>query len=247
MSLERWVASPRMVRPLVPLLVLFLAACGVACATSAPPAASGTRGSSALPAASGTPGSPEQGTTDGTSLNAVAAADAPRERPQHLCPCRVLAGTDGLQHDLVPRGGERLSVLVFYAHDCPVMQAHAARLRDWAARFAARGVRFYAVDSEISASLQRDQTAVTREGYPFPILLDPGAAIAQALDAEVASYAVVLDRAGNVQYAGGLDSDRANLSADATLYLPDALDDLLAGTPLRRATGKALGCALRTH
>jgi thiol-disulfide isomerase/thioredoxin len=159
----------------------------------------------------------------------------------------VLAGTDGRQHDLVPRGEERFTVLVFYAHDCPVLHAHAPRLREWAERYQAQGVRFYAVDSELSATLLRDQAAVQEDAYPFPILLDPGAAIAQALDAQVASYTVVLDRAGNVRYAGGLDSDRAKLTSEASLYLPEALDDLIAGAPVRRTSGKALGCALRTH
>jgi hypothetical protein len=78
------------------------------------------------------------------------------------------------------------------------------------------------------------------------VLVDPGGVLARALGAEYATESFVLDAAGAVRYHGGLDSDRKQLHDDARPFLQDALDDLLAGKPLRTAESKALGCALQT-
>ena len=44
---------------------------------------------------------------------------------------------------------------------------------------------------------------------------------------------------------GGFDSDKTELTPDAHFFVRDALDDLLAGRPVRAAEGKTLGCTLR--
>jgi peroxiredoxin len=157
-----------------------------------------------------------------------------------------LQGTDGATHALAPAGDARLAVLVFFAAHCPCQAAHDARLRDLFGTYHPRGVDFFAVDSEVSATPERDQAEASRRGYSFPILLDRGGALARQLDAEYATEVFVVDRAGAVRYHGGIDSDKRNLHDDATPFLRDALDDLLEGRPMRRTESKALGCALQT-
>jgi hypothetical protein len=78
------------------------------------------------------------------------------------------------------------------------------------------------------------------------VLVDTGGTLARALGAEYATESFVLDGAATVVYHGGLDSDRKQLHEDARPFLRNALDDLLAGKPLRTAESKALGCALQT-
>jgi hypothetical protein len=112
--------------------------------------------------------------------------------------------------------------------------------------YGSRGVEFVLVDSEVGASPERDRMEALGRGYPLPILLDPGAKLARALDAEFATYTVVVDRSGTVRYRGGIDSNRNELTSDATPFLAHALDDLLAGRALRQAETKPLGCALQT-
>jgi peroxiredoxin len=156
-----------------------------------------------------------------------------------------LPGTDGAMHAVQPSQA-RLMVLFFFANHCPCQAAHDARLRDLYALYHARGVDFLAVDSEIGASAPRDAAEAAARAYPFPILIDQGGSLARRLGAEYATEAFVIDRAGAVQYHGGIDSDKLHLHADATPFLREALDDLIADRPPRRAEGKALGCALET-
>jgi hypothetical protein len=137
------------------------------------------------------------------------------------------------------------TAIVFFSAHCACQSAHDARLRALIERFRAR-VRFVLVDSEVDATPELEAAEAARRGYTAPPMIDRGAALARALGAEAATYAVVLDRLGRVHYAGGIDSDRVHLTSDATPYLADALEDLLAGRVPRVRISKALGCALRT-
>lgn len=138
-----------------------------------------------------------------------------------------------------------LTVAVFVSAECPCLHAHLERLRGIAAEYAPRGVQFVGVDSEVGGSLDRAKKIERDLALPFPVLVDTEAAFADAVGAEYATYTVVLDREGRVRYRGGIDSDKRKMHDDATAYLRDALDDLLAGRAPRRTQGKALGCVLR--
>ncbi|HRG97209.1 MAG TPA: redoxin family protein [Polyangiaceae bacterium] len=135
------------------------------------------------------------------------------------------------------------TVLVFVSAACPCLDAHKGRLAELAKVYGPRGVQFIAVDSEVGTT--REGAAATSVALGLPVMLDPGAKLASALDADYATYSVLLDRRGRVVYRGGVDSDKRKLHDTATPYLRDALDDVLAGAPPRRAEGKALGCMLR--
>jgi len=138
----------------------------------------------------------------------------------------------------------RLTVVVFYADHCPCFRVHEERIRALVRVYGPQGVRVLVVDSEVSATAAGDARAASERGLPA-IALDPGARLADALDAEYATYTVVFDEHGKVRYRGGIDNDKNVLHDDASPYLTNALDDLLAGREPRVAEGKALGCALQ--
>jgi hypothetical protein len=181
---------------------------------------------------------------------AAAACASPRSRAEAQSarlPRTTLIDTAGastrLPDDLAR---SKLTVVVFYADHCPCFRSHEERLRELGRDYGPRGVRVLVVDSEVSASVERDALAATERGLPA-IALDPGAKLADALEAEYATYTVVFDATGRVRYRGGIDSDKNRLNADAQPFVREALDDLLAGREPRRSEGKALGCALQKH
>lgn len=141
-------------------------------------------------------------------------------------------------------GSAPLTVLVFFSPECHCLSEHDPRLRELYATYHPRGVQLVMIDSEVHGSPEADAAEARRRGYPFPILVDRGAQLANALGAEYATYSVVVDAQGRVRYHGGIDSDKTHLRDDATPYLRNALDDLLAGRQPRESVGKALGCAL---
>ena len=161
-------------------------------------------------------------------------------------PDLALPGSDGAVHQLsaIVRSAP-FTVIVFFSADCPCQRAHDPRLRELSAQYRPRGVRVVAVDAEATATLASDREEALARGYPFPILTDPEGAVADALGAVWATYAVVVDASGRVRYRGGLDSDRTHLTEGAALWLRDALDRVLAGREPEPAETSSLGCALR--
>ena len=175
------------------------------------------------------------------TLSLLSACVGPPARVASV-PALSLPGTDGRQHDLrADAAATTATVYVFYDSRCPCVAAHLERLKALRETFGARGVEWYFVDSEVGASVERDRGFAT----PFSMLADEGGKLARATGAEFAGYAVLVDRDGAVRYSGGVDDDRSHLRDDATPYLKDALEDLLAGAPVRRPEGKTLGCALQ--
>ncbi|MGH7438726.1 MAG: redoxin family protein [Polyangiaceae bacterium] len=137
-----------------------------------------------------------------------------------------------------------LTVFVFFSRDCHCLTVHEARLRDLYATYQPRGVQIVMVDPEVRATPEIDAAEATRRGYPFRLFIDRGARLADALDAQYATYSVVVNREGRVLYRGGIDSDKSHLHNGSTPYLRDALDDLLSGRPARLGEAKTLGCSL---
>jgi peroxiredoxin len=181
-----------------------------------------------------------------TALFVALAACARRDVVGTKLASDALPGTDGARHALQPTDGSRLTVLFFFADHCPCQAAHDARLRALYAAYHPQGVDVFAVDSEVGATPERDGAEAAKRAYPFPILVDRGGALAHRVGAEYATEAFVIDRSGAIRYHGGIDSDKRTLHDEATPFLRDALDDLLAERPLRRTESKALGCALQT-
>ncbi len=136
------------------------------------------------------------------------------------------------------------TVLLFYSDTCPTVRAHDTRVNALARRYAERGVGFYWIDSEHDASPERDRESSQRRRYIFPILKDSHARIADALGARYASHAFLLNANGEVVYSGGIDSDRRFLHPEATPYLANALNRVLAGRKPSLGDERALGCAL---
>jgi hypothetical protein len=158
----------------------------------------------------------------------------------------TLLAADGTAHTVRDLAREApFTAIVFFSAHCSCQEAHDARLRALIDRFAGR-VRFLLVDSEVGATAEREASEAARRGYATPPMIDRGGELARALGAEWATYTVVVDREGRVEYAGGIDSDRVHLTPDTMPYLANALEDLLGGRAPRVRTSKALGCALRT-
>jgi peroxiredoxin len=163
-----------------------------------------------------------------------------------VAPGLTLTGTDGRSHALAPETAQApATVYVFYNAHCPCVTAHVARLKALHDAYAPRGVQWFMVDSEVGASTERDAAFESEKTFGFPMLADVGGKLARATGAESATFSVVIDREGKVRYAGGIDDDRSHLRDEATPYLKDALEDVLAGRAVRRPEGKALGCALQ--
>jgi peroxiredoxin len=172
---------------------------------------------------------------------------AATQHPSAHAPEVTLVAEDGRTVDMKSLAAiAPLTVIIFFSPGCHCLSAHDPRLRALYDADHPRGVQFVAVDSEVGASPERDAAEAARRGYPFPILVDRRARLADALGAKFASFVVVIDDRARVHYRGGIDSDETHLHADAKPYLREALEDLLDHREPALPETQALGCALET-
>ena len=161
-------------------------------------------------------------------------------------PDLALAGTDGTTYALASTVSKAsFTVFTFFSADCPCMRAHDAVLAALAREYAARGVRFFFVDSEAGATLASDRAQAAARSYPAPILLDPGAKLSRALETRFATATVIVDSHGAVRFRGGIDSSKRTPGRDTQPFLRSALESLLTGKSPNPAEPKSLGCFLR--
>ena len=86
-----------------------------------------------------------------------------------------------------------------------------------------------------------------RGGAPTALLIDASGTVGHAFGAKTANHMFVVGKDGIVVYAGGID-DGQTMNAKKVLtahnYVKPALEDVLAGKPVRVSTTEPFGCAL---
>lgn len=143
----------------------------------------------------------------------------------------------------------KVTAVVFLSFDCPNSTGYSATLADLAATYADKGVRFVGV-----VAADEDPKLVAEQAkefkLPFPVVVDEKWALASALKATTTPEAFVLDAGHTLRYRGRIDDGyTARLKKSLTVKtadLRDAIDDVLAGTPVRVPVTKAVGCAIVT-
>ncbi len=158
-----------------------------------------------------------------------------------------LAGAQGKAVALRSLAGNKATVVVFLSFECPISRSCAAVLADLAGRYGKRGVSFVGVngDDEDADEIERQARGL---GIAFPVLKDFRHTAADALAATVVPEAFVLDAGLVVRYRGRIDDSwsarlRRNPRPERA-DLRDALDDVLAGRPVRTPATRAVGCPL---
>ena len=140
------------------------------------------------------------------------------------------------------------AVFIFIMPDCPVSQGYVPEMNRIADGYAARGIAFFAVQADVTASLATVRAHVAEFGYHFPVLLDPRQQLVRRTGATTTPEAIVITSAGSVLYQGRIDNRIASLGVtrpQATEFdLRNALDAVLAGRPIVHPRTTAYGCLI---
>lgn len=159
-----------------------------------------------------------------------------------------LLGVDGRRYGMADFARHGMLVLVFSSNRCPTAKAYTDRLNSLQANYGPRGVQLVMINSN-DPHLYPDESfarmvSLSREmGYMFPYLFDEGQHVARAYGPTRTFHVFALDPERRLRYAGRFDD--ARVAASVTTHdLANALDDMLAGKPVRVAQTKAFGCSL---
>ena len=84
-------------------------------------------------------------------------------------------------------------------------------------------------------------------GHQTAILLDYDGKVGKAYGAKTTPHMFVIGKDGKVDYLGGIDDKKSTDPEDvkiATNYVAGALDELMAGKPVSKASAPAYGCSV---
>jgi peroxiredoxin len=159
----------------------------------------------------------------------------------------TLPDCHGQVFHLSDQGDRAAIVVVFLGVDCPLAKLYGPRLAEMARTFGPRGVAFVGIDSNQHDSLAALARYGKQHRIPFPLLRDPGNAIADRFGAERTPEAFVLDRRRVIRYRGRIDDqyDVATHRGEANRHdLAQAIEEVLAGKPVSQPVTTAPGCLI---
>jgi thiol-disulfide isomerase/thioredoxin len=161
---------------------------------------------------------------------------------------RDLLSVDGKRLSLSSFDDAPLLVVIFSCNGCPTVKASEDRIIALQEAYGPQGVRIVAINSNNSylspADTYPEMVKRAREkGFNFPYLKDDDGSVGRSYGAISTPHAFLFDRERHLQYQGRIDDSRD--PARVTVRdLQNAIDDLLAGRPVRVAETKPFGCAI---
>lgn len=142
---------------------------------------------------------------------------------------------------------QKCVVVIFFGTECPLARLYGPRLQALADDYRARGVAVVGIDSNAQDSIA-DLAAYAREHkIGFPLLKDPGAAVADQFGARRTPEAFVLDERRIVRYHGRIDDQYGvgyTRPEPKRHDLRQALDELLADRQVSTPYTEPAGCLI---
>jgi len=146
-----------------------------------------------------------------------------------------------------------ITVLVFQSIQCPwdYMRLEAGYQRvlsPMSQAYADRNVRFVAINSNATESIEDVAAYVKRVNMPYPIVKDPGNKVADMFDAKTTPHIYIVDAEGVLVYRGGIEAPPSNPRQCGQMqeqYLKPVLDALIAGEELPFTDTVSKGCTIK--
>jgi hypothetical protein len=145
-------------------------------------------------------------------------------------------------------GTDRAHVLLFLTHDCPISNGYAPEISSIIKDYSSRGIRFYVVHVDPDFSAEAARKHAQEYHLTCPVLLDSRHQLVQATGVTITPETAVLTPDGEVAYRGRIDDTYPGLGkkrvAPDQRDLRHALDDILAGNPVKVPRTEAVGCSI---
>ena len=154
-----------------------------------------------------------------------------------------MADTDGAEKSLDQLKGKNGTIIVFVSAQCPIVKQYNARISEFAADFAAKGINVIGINSNYTESPEWVKSHAA-ENYKFPVLIDKGNVLADKLGANVTPETFYLNEKNVVVYHGAIDNSR-NGDSITENYLRNAVDANLSGKPVAKTSANAFGCSIK--
>jgi peroxiredoxin len=161
-----------------------------------------------------------------------------------------LPGVDGKEHGLADYSSAKALCVMFSCNHCPYVQAYEERFKQLQADYGAKGFQLVAINSNDATNYPEDgfDSMVSRakeKGFNFPYLRDEAQAVAHAYGAVRTPHVFLFDSGRKLAYLGRIDDSWDKPEKVTHRELAEAIEDLLAGKPVRTPETFAIGCTIK--
>ncbi len=162
-----------------------------------------------------------------------------------------LPGVDNRRYSLASFKDKPVLVVMFSCNHCPYVKDYETRMVAIQKDYAARGVQLVAINSNDEKAYPEDSLPemVKRSkerGFNFPYLRDESQEVVGTYGGVCTPHVFAFDSKRVLRYRGRIDDSR-DTNKVTSHDLRNALDDLLAGKPVREADTKPFGCSIKWY
>jgi peroxiredoxin len=163
-----------------------------------------------------------------------------------------LPGSDGRHHSFYDTAvqGKKGTLIFFTCNHCPYVIGSEDRQKALYERITPQGISMVAIHSNETVNHPTDTFPLALErmkekGFKWLALDDEKQFTARAYGAQRTPHYFLFDASGKLVYSGRMDNSPRDVTKTETHELQDAIDDLLAGRPVRLAQTDAIGCNVK--
>ena len=162
------------------------------------------------------------------------------------------SGTVGASTTLQSLIGAKGLAVIFWSNTCPWVSKYEQRVLDLAAEYQRAGVNFVVVNANDPVAFPEESVSAMREratskDYPFPYVVDEGSILAQAFGAGRTPEVYLFNPGGTLIYQGTVDDTPTGVSVETIPYFRNALNEHIAGQPVKVQKTKAFGCTIKFY
>ncbi|HZE12422.1 MAG TPA: thioredoxin family protein [Chthoniobacterales bacterium] len=171
-------------------------------------------------------------------------------QPGETAPDFRLPATDGKIYELGDFTGDPVLVVFFTCNHCPYVTGSDESTRRTAEKFGPQGVRFIAINSNSKNTYAEDDfphmvERMRDERFPWIYLHDETQEVARAYGALRTPHFYVFDRERRLIYTGRAVDNPRQADRSKTHELERALEEHLAGKPVRISVTNPIGCNVK--
>lgn len=156
---------------------------------------------------------------------------------------KALAGADGKQHSSDDYKAAKATLVVFMCNHCPCAKSYEDRFKEFAAKYADRGVKVVAFNSDNSEDIEALKKRAESSKFNFDYLKDADQQVGKGFGAQTTPHVFVLDANRKIVFAGAFDNDKSGAKVTQH-FVADAVDAVLAGTEVKVTDSNLCGCKI---
>ncbi len=192
------------------------------------------------------------------AVQSAAAKDVKTLQINAPAPELNLPGVDDQTYRLADFADAKVLVVIFTCNHCPTAQAYEQRIIQLHEDYRDKGVALVAISPNDPQAVRLDELGYTdigdsfedmkrhakRRGYKFPYLYDGETQhVSTAFGALVTPHVFIFDRQRKLRYNGRIDD--ADVKPPKSHDARSAIDDVLAGRPVRVPKTRVFGCSTK--